>query len=417
MFRVPSGKAGNTFGHELSRLFREYANGSCLESIALKAAMIFPILLLQKPFPSSKKQTAHSSPGKTTESNGMMVTSFVRDAASRNNYAKIPDVSPSSRIKTRVFVKLKKNGKVNAALRLLSNQNGGGPLPLDFLVNCGNEEEKSVRDILKQKHSAGQPLQPSALTNTNSDRPHPVIFEQINVPLIRSIALRTFGSAGPSGVDAASWRRLCTSFHKASGDLCDSLALCAIRICTEYVNPSGLTALVASRLVSLDKNPDVRPIGIGECSRRIISKAVLSIIRQDILETTGSIKLCAGEESGCEAAVHAMRAIFEDKDTQAILLIDAKNAFNSINRQTALRNIQGICPSLSTITTNTYHSNPLLFIDGETIPSCEGTTQGDTLAMAIYAVATIPLIKQLKKKRRNKCGMLTMQLPVVSYKT
>ena len=119
----------------------------------------------------------------------------------------------------------------------------------------------------------------------------------------------------------------------------------------------------------------------------------------------------------CEAAVHAMKAIFEDKDTQAILLIDAKNAFNSINWQTALRNIQGICPSLSTITTNTYHSNPLLFIDGETIPSCEGTTQGDTLAMAIYAVATIPLIKQLKKKRRNKCGMLTMQLPVVSYKT
>ena len=68
LFRVPSGKAGNTFVHELSRLFREYANGSCLESIALKAAMIFAILLLQKPFPSSKKQTAHSSPGRTTES-------------------------------------------------------------------------------------------------------------------------------------------------------------------------------------------------------------------------------------------------------------------------------------------------------------------------------------------------------------
>ena len=253
-----------------------------------------------------------------------------------------------------------KNGKVNAALRLLSNQNGGGLLPLDSLVNCGNEEEKSVRDILKQKHPAGQPLQPSALTNTNSDRPHPVIFEQINGPLIPSIALRTFGSAGPSGVDAASWRRLCTFFHKASGHLCESLALCAIRISTEYVDPSGLTAVVASRLVSLDKNPGVRPIRIGECSRRIISKAVLSIIRQDILETTGSIQLCAGQESGYEAAVHVMKAIFEDKNTQAILLIDAKNAFKSINQQTALRNIQGICPSLSTITTNTYRSNPLL---------------------------------------------------------
>ena len=32
------------------------------------------------------------------------------------------------------------------------------------------------------------------------------------------------GAAGPSGLDAAAWKHLCTSFKKASSDLCDSLA-------------------------------------------------------------------------------------------------------------------------------------------------------------------------------------------------
>ena len=39
---------------ELSRLFRAYADGSALESVAMKACLVMPLLLLQKPFRSSK---------------------------------------------------------------------------------------------------------------------------------------------------------------------------------------------------------------------------------------------------------------------------------------------------------------------------------------------------------------------------
>ena len=47
LFLVPSGKAGKDFVTELARLFQSYAEGLALESVAMKATMVMPHLLLQ----------------------------------------------------------------------------------------------------------------------------------------------------------------------------------------------------------------------------------------------------------------------------------------------------------------------------------------------------------------------------------
>ena len=52
-------------------------------------------------------------------------------------------------------------------------------------------------------------------------------------------------------------------------------------------------------------------------------------------------------------------------------------------------------PSIATILINCYRDPTDLFIDGDVIHSCEGTTQGDPLGMPMYALATVPLIKKL----------------------
>jgi len=93
-----------------------------------------------------------------------------------------------------------------------------------------------------------------------------------------------------------------------------------------------------------------------------------------------------------------MHKIFESPETEAAILVDASNAFNSLNRQVALHNIHHLCPSLSKILTNTYRENINLYIDGETIYSQEGTTQEDLLAMAMYAIAIRPLINHLQSE-------------------
>lgn len=174
------------------------------------------------------------------------------------------------------------------------------------------------------------------------------------------------------------------------------LQLILKKLCTTYVDPRGVAPLTASRLIALDKCPGVLPIGVGETSRRIIGKAILAVIKHDILETAGALQLCAGQEASSEAAIHAMRSVFHDDQSEAVLLVDATNAFNSLNRQAALRNIHYLCPPLATVLTNTYREDIELFIDGETLLSCEGTTQGDPLAMAMYAIGILPLINQLK---------------------
>ena len=169
-------------------------------------------------------------------------------------------------------------------------------------------------------------------------------------------------------------------------------------LCTQYIDPVTIEPLVASRLIPLDKGEGaVRPIGMEEVIRRICGKCVMNIAKRDVVEASGSLQLCAGQKSGSEAAIHAMHRIFEADDTDAVLLIDASNAFNSLNRAAALHNIRVLCPIIAVYAINTYRQSARLFITGgKEIKSAEGTTQGDPIAMGLYAISIQPLITSLQ---------------------
>ena len=92
-----------------------------------------------------------------------------------------------------------------------------------------------------------------------------------------------------------------------------------------------------------------------------------------------------------------MKEIFEYESTDAVILVDdAANAFNRLNRKVALHNMQYLCPNFATVLINTYRQSSRLFITGGgEIASAEGTTQGDSLAMQFYGISTKPLISRL----------------------
>ena len=69
-------------------------------------------------------------------------------------------------------------------------------------------------------------------------------------------------------------------------------------------------------------------------------------------------------------------------DTDAVFLIDAENAFNSINRKVMLHNLKFICPIIATYIINCYATpSRLLIVGGGEILFSEGTTQGNPTVM------------------------------------
>ena len=60
--------------------------------------------------------------------------------------------------------------------------------------------------------------------------------------------------------------------------------------------------------------------------------AILSVTKGDIQNAVGTTQLCAGQIAGIEAGIHSVRDLFNKKETEGVLLVDASNAFNSLNK-------------------------------------------------------------------------------------
>ena len=109
-------------------------------------------------------------------------------------------------------------------------------------------------------------------------------------------------------------------------------------------------------------------------------------------------QVCTGQEAGSEAAIHAIYDVYQQDETDAALLVDADNAFNSINRKAMLHNISITCPLITTFIANCYMKPARLFVArNHEIKSREGTTQGDPTAMGAYALGVTPLIHSLNE--------------------
>ena len=65
--------------------------------------------------------------------------------------------------------------------------------------------------------------------------------------MVRNAALRIKGPGGPSSVDANGFRRILASksFKKSVTDLCAATAAMTLRLCTEFIDPLGIEAVLA----------------------------------------------------------------------------------------------------------------------------------------------------------------------------
>ena len=398
-FELPKGKIGKEFIQELTRLLQLMNNKTAWENLAVSLIHIFLPIMLQKPAAKSKRKDHVRYLTKRMEmwKSGKLKELLAECKTIQQRMLKTKNRQLESNAKG--FTKLMLQGKVKQALKLVNEDND---------ITGVHELDDEIRMILESKHPPAEPITEEAIVQNQLPRTpvESVIFEEINASSIKDAARNTFGSGGPTKVDSDVWKFiLCSkSFGNHPDLLCEEIAIFTRQLCTEQVPQFKIEKLLSNRLVPLKKQENgVRPVGVGETLRRIMGKSISRILKDDIQTSSGTLQTCAGLESGIEAAIHAMRETFEQESCEAVLLVDADNAFNRLNREVALKNIEQLCPPLYQYLFNSYNTPSKLYLkDGTYILSKEGVTQGDNLATGKYSVATRPLINELSECIREE---------------
>ena len=193
IFNLPSGGAGKHFIEELTFWLKQFNSNSDLNSVALKAFKVLPSVVLQKPSATSKSKE-HSvaterrlALWRQGDLNMLMKEiRFIQDRFVNSKRARsVEDIS-------RTFAKLVFQGKLTAAIKLLDKENSSG------LLNLSDE----VLAQLKEKHPVPAEIEEECLLHGPVDLVPPGIFDLVNEQRIVDSALKTKGSAGPSGMDA-----------------------------------------------------------------------------------------------------------------------------------------------------------------------------------------------------------------------
>ena len=118
------------------------------------------------------------------------------------------------------------------------------------------------------------------------------------------VASKLSGAAGALEAEAIELRNWLLRFGCASEELRVIVARLADWVANSFPPWAAYCALMAYRMVVLDKRPGVRPVGIGEMLHRALAKLVMRAAGDQAKTACGDLQLCAGLESGIEGSTH-----------------------------------------------------------------------------------------------------------------
>ena len=162
---------------------------------------------------------------------------------------------------------------------------------------------------------------------------------------------------------------------------------------------------MSGRLIALDKQPGVRPVGVGETWRQMFAKIVLKVMGPEATMAFQDDQLFSGFKLGINGAVCIFQALWDENSSTeewGFLLVDAKNAFNEINRLGMLWTVQHLWSSGDHFIVNCYcHWSLLVLRNGNGTDSIlysrEDVKQRDPIVIIVYGIGILPLINNLKR--------------------
>ena len=100
-----------------------------------------------------------------------------------------------------------------------------------------------------------------------------------------------------------------------------------------------------------------------------------------------------GQQGGTQQASRLLRVDFKSTDSVAILLIDAKIAFNSLTSGLAVKNVKKFCPSLYDSESNSYLEPSSLLLSNKQYLLKKVKLKFFSFAMSMYRIAIFPQIE------------------------
>ena len=161
---------------------------------------------------------------------------------------------------------------------------------------------------------------------------------------VEKVASHLSGGAGLTGFDSQALKGILLAHGQTSQRLRGVFARFIEWLANGFPPWAAYQGLLACRELALGKKPiGIRPIGIGNIFCRAAAKVVLLVAEPAATEACGADQFCAGLKAGVESGVHAVAGLWAEMDEderQGFLVIDAKNAFNSLSRVNMLWNVR-----------------------------------------------------------------------------
>ena len=159
-------------------------------------------------------------------------------------------------------------------------------------------------EVLRTKH-------PEARTPTEASldaypvRPPELTPVDITKDRVTEVAGRLSGGGGPGGTESVSLQHWLLMFVAASAVL-----RLIVGDFVEWLGNgrppwSAYRALMSGRLIALNKQPGIEPVGVGETWRRMMAKCLLRVAGPEVKAACSTTQLAGGLEAGIEGAIHA----------------------------------------------------------------------------------------------------------------
>ena len=272
--------------------------------------IVFQKVILQRAQHVTKSHAIRRRIGKRLDTwevkcHGMLVEDTLHTCAQYLTSARREE-SEEHRLQT--FHSLVLQVKLRTTVRWITDRETGAVLQS---VERFKKTGEGVMEVLHTKHLEARPPI-AAILDSYQEQPPELVPVDITNDTVTALARQISGVAGPGGMDSVSLQHWLLRFMVTSGEL-----RLIVADFTEWLSNgrppwAAYRAMMSGRLIALDTQPGVIPVGVGETWRRLMENCLLQVTGQEVKATCGTEQLTSGVEALIEGGIHAMRILCQE---------------------------------------------------------------------------------------------------------